>query len=46
MAEYVEESDIDVESVFKVTFGYEDYYLSKDAAETLRHELNIFLNGK
>lgn len=45
MAEYVESSDIEIEPVFKVSFGYEDYYLSKDAAQQLRAELNMFLSG-
>lgn len=46
MAETVEESDIETDEVFKVSFGYEDFYLTRDAAVRLREKLDNFLGGR
>lgn len=44
MAEYVDDSMLDVELIVKVTIDYEDYYLSPEAAKKLGDELNAILN--
>lgn len=44
MAEYIDDSQIEVELTVKVSMDYDEYYLTPDAARKLRDELNNFLN--
>jgi hypothetical protein len=46
MAELVESSDVETDVVFKVCLGYEDFYLTEDAARELRDRLGAFLTGR
>jgi hypothetical protein len=43
MAELVEISDLETRTTFHVTFGYEDYMLTVEAAQALRDALDEFL---
>lgn len=44
MAEVADSESVSVELVMKVMIDYEEFYLTERAAQTLRDELNMFLN--
>lgn len=46
MAEFIDSDQVEVESAIKVTFEYEEFYLSEDAAKSLRDSLNALLTGR
>jgi hypothetical protein len=46
MAEFIDADQVEVESAIKVTFEYEEFYLSEEAARSLRDSLNASLSGR